>query len=272
MRRVKIGLVQIEVSNSIVENLNRAIRGIESCIKQGADFILLPEMWLAGFNYGIIKKLSPQDCQRAINLIMERTKQACIIAGSIPEIKQKIYNSAYVLEGGRILGKYRKCHLFSPMGENEYLSAGSAIKTFSSRLCRIGVMICYEIRFPEVARILALKGSKIIFVPAQFPKPRLNIWRTLLASRAIENQLFIAACNRVGASGKQSYFGHSLVAAPDGSFLAEAGEDEAELICDVDLSMIDKVRGEIQVFKDRRSKLYAKYLDREKNYILKNYI
>lgn len=234
MRSMRIALVQIDISNRYEDNLRKAINGVEACVKKKADFILLPEMWLAGFNYREIKKLSPEDCRHAIDLLKQGAKDACVVAGSIPEVKHKrIYNTAYVIEGNRILGRYRKCHLFSPLEEHKHFAPGSAIKTFSTRFGRIGVMICYEIRFPEVARILALKGAKVIFVPAQFPWPRLNIWRALLAARAIENQLFIAACNRVGADGRQSYFGHSLVADPYGSFIAEAGEDEAELICDI---------------------------------------
>jgi predicted amidohydrolase len=260
MQAARIGLIQINISNCFEENLNRVLSGVESCVKERADFILLPEMWLVGFNYGEIGKLSLENCKRAIDLLKQKAGEACIVAGSIPELKHKrIYNTSYILNGNRVAGKYRKCHLFSPLEEHKHIAAGGAIKTFNTKFCRIGVMICYEIRFPEVARILAIKGAKIIFVPAQFPRPRLNIWRNLLAARAIENQLFIAACNRVG-DDKQSYFGHSLVADPSGSFIAEAGEGETELICDIDLSFIERARSEIQIFKDRRPELYAKYL------------
>ncbi len=262
MRSLKIGAVQIDVSNRYEENLDKVVRGVDSCARKHADFILLPEMWLAGFDYSAIKKLSAGDCRYAIDLLGEKARKHSvhIIAGSIPEIKgKKVFNTSYVLGPDRVIGEYRKCHLFSPLEEQKHLASGDAIRTFKARSGVIGVMICYEIRFPEVARILALKGAEIIFVPAQFPKPRLNIWRALLAARAIENQLFIAACNRVGSDKKQSYFGHSLVADPYGRFAVEAGEDETELICDIDLGLIEKVRGEIQVFEDRRARLYGKY-------------
>lgn len=262
MQSVRIALVQNEISKCCEDNLDKAIAGVESCARKKANFILLPEMWLTGFNYREIRKLSTKDCEQAIELLSRKARQhsAYIIAGSIPELgKERIYNTSYILGPKGVLGKYRKSHLFTPLAEPKHLASGDSIRTFDTDSGRVGVLICYEIRFPEVARILALMGAKIIFVPAQFPKPKLNIWHTLLAARAIENQLFIAACNRVGADNKQSYFGHSLVVDPSGSFIVEAEEDEAELICDVDLSLIEKVRGEIRVFEDRRSKLYRKY-------------
>lgn len=112
-------------------------------------------------------------------------------------------------------------------------------------------MICYDLRFPELARSLALDGAHIVFVPAEWPHPRLNHWRALLQARAIENQMFIVAVNRVGKGGNHTFCGHSMVVDPWGSILAEMKEEEASLTVDIDLEEVDRVRRKIPVFKDR---------------------
>jgi omega-amidase len=118
------------------------------------------------------------------------------------------------------------------------------------------VMICYDIRFPELARTLALDGAKILFVPAEWPHPRLHHWRTLLMARAIENQMFVVSCNRVGTSGSTHFFGHSLIIDPWGEIIAEGAEHEEIITAALDLTEVDKVRGRIPVFEDRRPELY----------------
>src|SRR5690606_34047396 len=105
-------------------------------------------------------------------------------------------------------------------------------------------------------RRLALDGAKMLFVPAQWPKPRLHHWRTLLQARAIENQMFVVACNRVGTSRGSEFFGHSMIISPWGDVLAEGGEEEAILTADLDLSEVERVRSAIPVFRYRRPELY----------------
>ena len=97
------------------------------------------------------------------------------------------------------------------------------------------MMICYDIRFPELARKLALGGAKILFVPAEWPHPRLHHWRTLLTARAIENQMYVIACNRTGQSGNDRFFGHSMIIDPWGEIIAEGDEEEVILMADIDL-------------------------------------
>jgi predicted amidohydrolase len=117
-------------------------------------------------------------------------------------------------------------------------------------------MICYDIRFPELARRLALGGAKLLLVPAEWPNPRLHHWRTLLTARAIENQMYVVACNRTGVSGSTSFFGHSMVIDPWGEIVAEADEQETILQATIDLALVDEVRTRIPVFEDRRPALY----------------
>jgi predicted amidohydrolase len=118
------------------------------------------------------------------------------------------------------------------------------------------MMICYDIRFPELARTLALGGAKVLFVPAEWPHPRLHHWKTLLTARAIENQMFVVACNRVGRSVDTDFFGHSLVLNPWGETLVEGDETERILQATLELDEVDRVRKTIPIFEDRRPGLY----------------
>ena len=117
--------------------------------------------------------------------------------------------------------------------------------------------ICYDLRFPELFRRYALDHARIILVPAEWPHPRREHWRTLLRARAIENQCFIAACNRVGTTGANTFFGASAVIDPWGEALMEGGEAAMLLTVTVDLGLVDTVRQRIPVFADRRADLYG---------------
>ena len=118
-------------------------------------------------------------------------------------------------------------------------------------------IICYDIRFPELARKLALNGAQLLFVPAEWPHPRLHHWRTLLTARAIENQMYVIACNRVGRSGETSFFGHSMIINPWGEIVTEADENEQIVTAEIDLELVAKVRSTIPVFEDRRPDVYG---------------
>ena len=105
-------------------------------------------------------------------------------------------------------------------------------------LGRIGICICYDLRFPAQFADLVLKDAEIVFIPAQFPHPRLDHWRILLRARAIENHIFVAGCNRVGSDGRHLFCGHSCIISPWGETLAEAGEREIGIIAELDLDMV----------------------------------
>jgi omega-amidase len=181
-----------------------------------------------------------------------------VVAGSIAEKRSEgVTNTIHVFDrSGREIGEYSKIHLFRLMNEHLHLVAGEREGRFDLDGMPAAAMICYDIRFPELARKLALGGAKILFVPAEWPHPRLHHWRTLLQARAIENQMFVVSCNTVGLSGGTSFFGHSMVIDPWGEVMAEAGEEETILRAEIDLSLVDDVRGRIPVFDDRRPNLY----------------
>jgi predicted amidohydrolase len=120
----------------------------------------------------------------------------------------------------------------------------------------VGLAICYDLRFPELFRAYALAGTHTVIIPAEWPNPRMAHWQTLLRARAIENQMFIIACNRVGQSGNTTFFGRSCIIDPWGETIVEAGEQAILLTADIDIDVVDTVRKKIPVFADRRPDLY----------------
>lgn len=142
------------------------------------------------------------------------------------------------------------------MNEHNYLERGSQKAVFQIDGIDCGLVICYDLRFPELSRALALAGAKIIFIPAQWPHPRLHPWRILNQARALENQLYVVAVNRVGVGGKEHFFGHSMVVDPLGDLVYEAGEGEEMKIVNLNLNYIEEVRQKMTCLKDRVEEAY----------------
>ena len=140
-----------------------------------------------------------------------KTFSLTCIAGSIHLLSRKFRstNTALVFSSGRLLHRYDKIHLFKPTLDHKYFSRGKTARTFSltsgSLRLKAGIVICYDLRFPELIRMLALQGIQILFVPARWPKARDDAWQTLLKARAIENQIFVVGCNALGSEGGYSY-------------------------------------------------------------------
>ncbi|WNQ09228.1 carbon-nitrogen family hydrolase [Paenibacillus aurantius] len=224
------------------------------------DVLILPEMWNTGYALDRITELADENGERTKAFFAEfcRTHQVNIIAGSIAEKRDgDVYNTIYAFDReGRLVSDYSKIHLFRLMDEEKYLKAGDKRGRLELGGVQAGAMICYDIRFPELARTLALEGAHVLFVPAEWPNPRLHHWRTLLMARAIENQMYVVACNRVGISGTTEFFGHSLIIDPWGEILAEGGEWEEILTTELDLELVEGIRRQIPVFEDRRPSLY----------------
>ncbi len=157
---------------------------------------------------------------------------------------------------GEQAGIYRKIHLFRLMDEEKYLAAGQHLTSVETAWGQSGLAICYDLRFAEMFRTYALNGVNMVYLPAEWPHPRLAHWQTLLRARAIENQMYMIAVNRVGTDGTHDFFGHSAIIDPWGNAIVEAGESEVLLTATIDTEMVPDVREKIPVFKDRRPDLY----------------
>lgn len=260
---LRITLLQMDIAIGQPEvNFSKLSELLEQAVTtpDHPDVLVFPEMWNTGYALEQIQQLADVNGERTKAMLSSfcRKYKVNIIAGSIAEKNgTNVRNTVYVFDRkGNVTTDYSKIHLFRLMDEDKYLVSGDRIGDTVVDGIRSGVMICYDIRFPELSRKHALNGAKIMFVPAEWPKPRLHHWRTLLMARAIENQMFVVACNRVGISGTTEFFGHSMVVNPWGDIVAEGGEEEEIISFSIDISEVDKVRGTIPIFEDRRPSLY----------------
>ena len=260
---MKISCIQMNVrAGNPEENVSRAERLIRKAAKHRPDVILLPELWNTGFAPGKIDPaLADDDGARTKAFCAGLAKQLGInlVAGSVLTRKSgMLYNTAYVFDRtGDCIAEYDKTHLFSPSGEGEAYTAGEQIVTFMLDGVDCGIMICYDLRFAELARAMALSGAKVLFIPAEWPRQRTEQMRTLLRARAIENQQFAALCNGCGTAFGTQFGGSSAIVDPFGNLLAKAGQRETIITAEIDFSMQEKIRQSLPVFLDRRPELYG---------------
>ena len=168
-----------------------------------------------------------------------------------------MFNTAMVFDrDGQCMAEYDKTHLFTPMGEDDYYTCGDHLCCFTLDGVKCGIIICYDTRFPELTRSLALQGLDMLFVVSQWPKERIFHLRTLTTARAIENQMFVVCCNSCGTAGKTVYGGNSAIIEPFGKTLALGGENEEIITADCDIEIPSDIRSSIPVFRDRRQELY----------------
>lgn len=259
---MKIACLQMDMKLGCPnENLSHAQKLICEAAEKQPDVIVLPETWNTGFfPKEKLKDFCCRDGNTVKQCIGELAKRynVNIAAGSVANIRDdKVYNTAFVFDrNGACIAGYDKTHLFTPMGEDKYFTRGSSLCTFVLDDVKCGIIICYDLRFPELIRKLALQGVKMLFVVSQWPKERLFHLRTLITARAIENQMFVVCCNSCGTAESTVYGGNSAVIGPLGDTAAAAGAGEEILMAECDLRMIDRIRSSIPVFRDRRPDLY----------------
>ena len=257
---MRIGCIQLNIGfGKVEENYERAEKFIREAASQGAEIIVLPEMWNTGYALEKLDELADVNGERTKAFLSSLAKQlgVHIVGGSVAVKRDdKFYNTMYTFNNeGELVGEYSKAHLFRLMDEHLYLQAGSEMNRFALGDIEAAGVICYDIRFPEWLRSHALAGAKVLFVPAQWPTPRIDHWKTLLQARAIENQCFVIAVNRI-ARKVENFNGQSMIIQPWGEVLWTGADDEELAIIDVDFSIVDEVRGRIPVYDDRRPELY----------------
>jgi predicted amidohydrolase len=249
-RKIKVAAVQPLMEAGEPEfNIAAALRLTKKALRSGAKLVVLPELFITGFDYDCIHRTPQRRTDECLSEMrgLARASSTVIIAGSVTRKKGGlIYNTTNVIgPSGRTVAAYSKMHLFSLMDEDVHLAPGTATKVAHTPLGKIAPNICFDIRFPEVARSCALMGAEVLAVPAEFPHPRIDHWRTLLRARAIENQFFVIASNRVGEDHTGHYFGHSAIIGPGGETLVEADETESVITATIDLSAVAAARAAI---------------------------
>ncbi|KFN03459.1 carbon-nitrogen hydrolase family protein [Bacillus clarus] len=258
---MKITCIQMNIAfGNVKQNIENARKKIEEAMKGKPDVIVLPELWTTGYDLTRLSEIADRDGIETKEMLKEWSQQygVNIVGGSIAkQTKQGVTNTMYVVNReGTLLNEYSKVHLFQLMDEHKYLIAGDGTSEFMLDNVECAGTICYDIRFPEWMRVHTAKGAKVLFVVAEWPLARLAHWRLLLQARAIENQCYVVACNRVGEDPNNVFAGHSLIVDPWGEIVVEANEEEAILYAELKLDKIQEVRKGIPVFVDRRPELY----------------
>ncbi len=258
-RTISLGQMDVKLGDPVANW--RTVQAMTAEAKRrGSDVVLFPELWSTGYDLeNAASYATPTDAGLFAQVAALAQMHEIAILGSCLSLRgdgQFGNTAVYFDANGRSLGEYSKLHLFRLMQEEQFLTAGSQPTIIESDWGKAGLTICYDLRFPELFRYYALAGAQVAFVPAEWPHPRLNHWRTLLRARAIENQMFVVACNRVGRSKETDFFGHSCILDPWGELVFELGEDEMLGTAVIDIDQVADVRAKIPVFADRRPELY----------------
>ncbi|WP_300668822.1 carbon-nitrogen family hydrolase [Desulfoluna sp.] len=260
---VVAGIVQFDVVEGALEaNLTRGFQGIMRLAEAGCDLAVLPEMWSCGFDHAHLVDMAKSTPGILARLQALAARERMVVAGSLPEVVDgAVVNTLHVVDrDGEIKGGYRKLHLFTPTGEDAHFSAGQKAVVADTSIGRLGLMICYDLRFPELARGLVLDGAEILVIPAQWPATRLSHWEALLKARAIENQCFVVGANRVGRSGGLVYKGGSQIVSPLGETLAHAGSAEGEVVGAMESEEMTAFRTLVPCLEERRPMCYSRKL------------
>jgi omega-amidase len=257
-REIKAAAVQFNIKlGDIDANVAHVREALARLAGQGCQLAVLPEMWCCGFAYKTLNELAKRTPEVVEEMGRLSREYGMVLVGSLPEPDgDRVCNTAYLFDQGNLAGKYRKIHLFSLMDEDRSFTGGDAWLVADTSVGRIGVFICYDLRFPELARRLAVEGAEILVVPGEWPKPRDYHWRTLLLARAMENQLFVVAANCCGPVGKLDFFGMSLIIGPKGEILAEGGYENCEPLATLDFATMENWRQQITCFQDRKPQYY----------------
>lgn len=259
---MKISIIQMDMEfKKNKKNYIKVEELIKKSLEDKPDVVILPETWSTGF-FPTENLLShcENNAEIAKNVFSKLASEENIniIAGSIINRKEDgIYNTSLVFNrNGENIASYDKIHLFSPMNENKFFKSGNKISIFEIDGVLCSVVICYDIRFLELIRTLALKGIEVLFVVAQWPEARLEHWKLINRVRAIENQFFVIATNSCGIVNNIKFAGNSLAIDPWGEVVTELSSKEEIKTFEIDLNKVKEIREKMSIFNDRKSKLY----------------
>jgi predicted amidohydrolase len=262
---MKVAIVQPALQQSQVEENFQMIRDfMAEAVANQPDVIVLPELWNTSFLPKDVKEQADAEGQESRQFLSQFAKDhhVNVVGGSIANTRgQDLFNTAYVYDReGQEIAAYDKAHLFSPAEENDFFQAGQASVTFELDGVKCGIVTCYDLRFPEWVRELALADAQIVFAPAAWPEVRNLHWDTLGRARAIENQLFVVSANSRGPIDDDGalYGGHSAIIDPWGEYVVSPDSEVGVKYGHIDLSVIEGIRSSINVFNDRRPDIYHK--------------
>jgi predicted amidohydrolase len=264
---MRLALAQLAVeAGDVSGNTDRAVDAIERAAADGADLVVLPELFNVGyFAFDLYERESEPLDGPTLTRIREaaRDNEVGVLAGSIVEdlaasgegpTDEGLANTAVLFDrSGERLATYRKHHLFGyESAESKLLTPGETLGVAAFEGFTVGVTTCYDLRFPELYRALADRGVTLVLVPSAWPYPRVEHWTLLPRARAVENQWYVAAANGSGTFEDAELLGRSSIYDPWGTPLASSGDDPALVVADVDPERVETVREEFPALRDRR--------------------
>lgn len=269
MRKFKAALLQTAVYNNKEKNIKNAVSFIEKVAKEGADIAVLPEMFCCPYNTSFFREYGEEEGGCVYESIGNAAKKfgIYVVAGTIPELKDdNVYNTSYVFDRkGERIAKHRKVHLFDIdveggqyFKESDVLTPGKDVTVFETEFCKIGLGICYDIRFPELCRLMTFEGAEVIIYPGAFNMTTGPAhWELNFRGRALDNQVYT-----IGVAPARDYnstyhsYGNSIVVSPWGNVINRMDEKEGYIIQEIDLEYVTKIRKELPLLKHLRNDIY----------------
>ncbi len=257
-------------------NINKMITKLEEVMGSDGDvqLVIFPELAVNGYECGELYEQTSEAYPdgESIKAMAEQAKKhnVHIVFGFVEKAEKDgrtvLYNSAALIDSsGTPIGCYRKSHLVEGE-ETKYFEKGTEYDVYDTSIGKIGMMICWDTAYPEVARILALKGAEIIAVPTAWEtEPNPGDWEIVNSARSFDNVLYIASCNHVGTDRELNFFGRSMISGPLGRQLTVAGAEEEIIKADVDLALLPELReGYYVLLKDRNPETYDELVKLQK--------
>lgn len=267
---MKIAQLQTHVYPEKQRSLAQVESYMDKVMPEKPDLVTLGEMFQCPYvtqNFPLYAEEEGGDTWQRLSQLAAK-HQVYLSAGTVPELDGgKVYNTAYVFDRqGRQIAKHRKVHLFDidveggqSFRESDTLSAGNQVTVFDTEFGKIGICVCFDFRFPELGRLMALKGAKLILVPAAFNMTTGPAhWQIMFRSQALNNQCFVAGTSPArDAASSYVAWGHSLLVSPWGDIIKEADEKEGFQITEIDLSEADRIRSQLPLLSARRTDVYT---------------
>ena len=258
---MKIAICQTAgIPGQIGKNLDLMKQSATAAAEGGAELLIFPEMYLSGYNIGkVLNRLAepPDGPASQLAAIIARETGIALLYGYPEKSPDGIFNSALLINSrGELQANCRKTHLYGKAEKQQFLLGDGLVNTELNGI-NVGILICYDVEFPEAVRSLTLAGADLIAVPTALMKPFCRIIDIVIEARAYENQVYVAYANRCGSEGEMQYCGRSTVAGPDGGITAQAGTGAEILYAEIDRTTISEERKDNPVLADRRPELYG---------------
>jgi len=265
VQRLRLGVLQLDPEQA--PTLGELPRHLDRLVAEGANLLLLPELWNAAFDAGQLRRGALRSEEELAPLLEWSAGHPTVLLcpGSLPVslhdgLLPDLVNRSWLIQAGRVLARYDKLHLFGPMGEPAWIRPGSAPTVcqvdFPMGSLVVGLAICYDLRFPELFRDMAASGAELILLPAQWPRSRHAAFHHLLHARAMENGITVAGVNRQGRSGNTDFMGGSAAyGMGERHLFLPPVLDRQWAVADLDLEAVRRERGRLDAVADRRYRL-----------------